>query len=219
MPMNCSQCHHPNPEQARFCSRCGQGLAPQIPLPPLNMPGSRTPKKQKSSCVWWTFFFCFVALGGLWASKGRLPWSCSLATCDVERNISLDTAKREAMIDLLRPKDVSVIVGRRPHGIFLEGTPQEIRTVERFIQLFEHDHQHDWHGPAKSNDPWSSEMVERTYRLTKSKAKTLAYALSLSDLYVVRPSRKELVIIATNEDHKTISGMVNILGGRCTAPR
>ena len=112
------------------------------------------------------------------------------------------------MYELLRPDDVKVVVDRQGALITIRGTAEEVQTVERFIDLITHSHigNHlQW--PVHSG-------VQRRYKLTKSKLRTLADALSFSDVYMDMPSRTELIIITAESDHEIIEAMVRILGGQ-----
>ncbi len=223
MSTECRRCRHQNPERARFCGRCGQGLFAQARETLDSLPGP-TPRIRKKRCRGpgsLLLLLCLGAIGICWVGN-RGPHRSIARSGESKRNLFLNSAKAQAMFDLLAPKDVAVIVGPNHHGRFnggrvisVSGTPEEVRTVQQFAELLTRLEDEPWFRDRESISGPSTGMCERTYRLRRSNAKALTKMLSFDDVPVfVTRLGSRLAVSATNEDHRTICGIVRILGGR-----
>ena len=222
MAKTCPHCRQENVSPARFCAHCGKPIGDQIT-------GFRneiqTPKvKKRGGCG----FLC--VLGMLCAgSAGLFLLAKNDARCwapfyrvTVSRSFPLAADKAEAMFDLLKPSNVSVLVGPTYRGQFIsgrgldvEGTREEIRTVERFLGLLtsaSDEYERSWR-PRYAHT--CGLKIDRRYRLGRQKAKALERILSFEAVPVsAYRSRSKLKITATPEDHEVIHAIVKILGGR-----
>ena len=142
---------------------------------------------------------------------------------DVRQSIDLAPAKARALFDLLAPDDVAVTVGPHHLGRFsggrevsIRGTSEDVRTIARFAGLLSRLDADDHDRPSGGwRQKPSAGMCERTYTLSRSKAKSLAKLLAFDDVpvFVTRLGSK-LAVTAAPEDQEIIAGVVRILGGK-----
>lgn len=223
MSTECRQCRHQNPERARFCGRCGQGLLAQARETLPTLPGP-TPHLRRKRCCGpggLLLLLCLGAISVCWVGNRGLHRSIAWSGPS-NQDLSLDAAKARALFDLLSPNDVAVIVGPHFRGSFnggrtisVSGRSEEVRIVRQFAELLARGEHGLWFGDHESIDGPSAGMCERTYRLRRSRAKSLARILSSDDVpVIVTRLGSRMAVSATIKDHRTIAGIVHILGGR-----
>lgn len=223
MSTECRQCRHQNPERARFCGRCGHGLLAQNRETLHSLPGP-TPRIRKKRCGGpggLLLLLCLGAIGVCWVGN-RGPHRSISWSGPSKQHLSLDPAKAQALFNLLAPDDVAIIVGPHHHGRFnggrvisVSGSSEEVLIVRQFAELLARMEDGRWFGDHESIGGPSAGTCERTYRLRRSRAKALAKMLSFGDVpVVVTRLGSRLAVSATIEDHRTIAGIVRILGGR-----
>ena len=128
----------------------------------------------------------------------------------------LSPSKTDSVYDLLAPKDIRVVVGRRQEsGLVLTGTSDEIDALTAFAELLGRhadvapeivkDHVGKLHGQ------WNT---TRTYKMPKSKARALYRILAADDVPVlVSGGERHLTVKATAADQQTVSRVVRIMQG------
>ncbi len=223
MSTECRHCRHQNPERARFCGRCGRGLLAQAREILDSLPGPRPRPRRKRCCGPGSLLLllCLGAIGVCWVGS-RGPHRSIAWPGESKRNLSLNSAKAQALFNLLAPDDVAVMVGPHHHGRFnggrvvsVSGSPEEVRIVRQFAELLARMEDERGFRDYELIGGSSAGTCERTYRLRRSRAKSLAKMLSFDDVpVVVTRLGSRLAVSATVEDHRTISGIVRILGGR-----
>lgn len=200
----CPHCRNPLPPGARFCGRCGRDLTARAGGTAPRSRGCRSGRRSRLCLV--TTLMALGVITFISFSSHRSGRTIRDGGTLILRHFDLAGAERSVMINLLSPKDVDVLVDPNEPGLMIHGTPGEVRTVERFVGLID-----GW----DENDAGADDRISLTYKLSRSKAKALRNALSLSDGRVqVSRSGSHVRIIASERDHDTIRRMVRILGGQ-----
>ncbi len=203
MTERCPDCFGSLADRAKFCSRCGK---PVTPLPP---PPSKGPSREEG--VWPAALVPLLVI----LVAGALFWRSTTPHCPVgsatrSKTFCLEPHKAGAVHDLLRPEDVPVGVEIRQGNLVIEGTEGEVRAIEGFVELLRSDNQQ-----GDQDSGWAdSELLSRSYRLSRENAARLDNVLSFADVPVFSISAGSSVTVMANEgDHDTIMQVVRILGG------
>ncbi|MFQ5590369.1 MAG: zinc ribbon domain-containing protein [Phycisphaerae bacterium] len=229
MDVPCINCHHPNPAEASFCSRCGMNLAAvrgrsrptalanvallvgaavslaaaSTALEPLRYTWQRLPEDAG--------LFLDYAAGA-----GSNDYGRTLEPA-IDRDYDLCEHKAQAMFNLLAPKDIAVIVSRRGGGVHVQGTPWEIRALDRFVELITRKNHQDRDGVRRYvKSLLRTSETTKEYRLPPEKREVLGSILALDDvpLLVISNSQDRLTVTATAPDQSTVSDVVQILRGK-----
>lgn len=208
MSVHCTRCGHPNMSMARYCARCGRGLASQAIasgstglLPLLILMG--------------VGFFWLAGPVGSFIGRSprcRTPYPASR----IDRHYNLPDAKADALFTLLAPNHVRVQVSREHQGLAIRGTPDQVDVLDQFVDLVTRFHgfeAQDLHQTMTHLQPtW---QVRRDYRLRESQARYLYKILAFNDVPVlVEQNTAGVSIDANAEDQHTLSQLVAILNGR-----
>ena len=198
MDRECRRCQAQHASHANFCSVCG-----------LRLTTYRRASTVKSGWLALAVFAAaFLTFGVFTLSLTR--------HVTITRSIQLPHSNADAVFQLLRPRDVKVVVSRESNGIRVSGTPGEVAAVDQFTQLltrhqgcFAHEVEQRM---TESRKDWST---RKKYKLSHSKAKMLFDALAPEDIPVlVQRTGRYVRVDATREDQQTVRGMVSILRGR-----
>jgi hypothetical protein len=197
MSRQCTTCHRAYPADANFCSVCGQ------PLVTANTP----PDLRRVGLALFVIVSAVVTLGVI---AGTRP-----ARVTEERHLRLPPAKAAAMFELLKPRDVKVIVRKEADGIRITGTAKECHVLAELGNLMvRYEGLPDAsveHHMAQSRKSW---RVRRTYKLPKHKAKALFDALAPENVPVlVSWSGKRVRVDASPEDQNIIHSVARVLLG------
>ncbi len=228
MNVNCTRCNLPNPAQARFCEGCGSGLpvaghsrapssfanfalvvavvvglaAASAALEPLRYPW-QSPRDDT---------------GFVWDGSARIgPPPYGRRSDEIRRSYSLCERNADAMHKLLAPRDIEVIVSTRDGGISIKGTPWEVSTVDRFVELITRKEAEDEEIVLAyiKRILKTSDTVEE-YELARRKSEALRRILAFDDVpvMVLSDSGEPVTVQATAQDQETIRRMVDILRGK-----
>ncbi len=211
MKRTCKQCRHANPPHASFCAACGGPLSrpaqASYAAPPAATPKDKCGRQARGGCL----AACALTI---------IAAACVLVVFKAdgtrELNFTLDSHLADAMFELLAPADVDVVVSRRTKGIHIKGSPQDIRTVARFIAVVTQNTHHPNDPPRAISSHW---LEDRTYILTRHNADSLVEVLAYEHAPVFATQfGSKVEISASPEDHKAIAAMIDVLGGRPTPP-
>lgn len=202
----CHPCGHLNRPKARFCSACGLSLV------------SAPRKKCCTGGLGKLFLMGLVGVAAFaWFGPAfRSVFNPRRTTIMVA--LDLPREKAEGLYELLKPKDIKVLVG--PSAGYIEGTHAEVEALGQFVELLT---RLDGLTPREVRDrkfrlqhEWTS---KRTYKLRRSKARALHKILRVDDVPVgVDRDGSKLVVWATPEDQAIISNIADILRGRQPQP-
>ncbi|MHC4698458.1 MAG: hypothetical protein ACYTFA_17130, partial [Planctomycetota bacterium] len=226
--MNCTRCNLPNPAQARFCEGCGAAL----PVAGHSRAPSAFANFALVVAVVVSLAAASAALEPLrypWQSPGDdsgFIWDGSARiglppygrpSDEIRRSYSLCERNADAMYKLLAPRDIEVIVSTRDGGISIKGTPWELSTVDRFVELITRKEHQDKRTVRAYIDHIleTSNKVEE-YKLPRRKSVALRRILAFDDVpvMVLSDSGEPVTVQATAQDQETIRRMVDILRGK-----
>ena len=133
-----------------------------------------------------------------------------------DRCFELPSTKSAALFELLKPRDIKVLVRKDAGCVQITGTPKESDVLTAFVKLITrysgapaHEVQRRM---SQARRDWTT---RRTYKLSKAKAKTLFNILAPDDVPVlVSWSGKRLRVDASPKDQEIIRHVVEILRGR-----
>lgn len=214
MSAQCPQCAATNPTNARFCALCGA---------PLRRARTAT---CATTC---TSTRRDLVLAGV-AASAILAAAIVVAVVRNERSddndfvpgpivrhdFTLSDAKADALYNLLKPRDIAVIVGRDAGRLYVEGTRGEVDALVKFVDILNrverlprHQHQQRMDQLRKT---WTN---RRTYRLTSAKSRRLKNVLAFDDVPVlVSRSGPRITVESSDEDRPTIDRIIDILRRR-----
>ncbi len=198
MARQCTVCKNQYPSHANFCALCGRPL--------VTVAVTRAGRHAGLVVV--------VIVAGL-ATYAVLAATRSAAVLE-NRRFDIPRAKATAMFELLRPRDVKVVVRRDGGRLKITGTPQECDALAKFVGLITR-----YTGKPecevrvameRARKGWST---RQRYKLPKSKARALFNALAPDDVPVlVSWSGKRVRVDASPQVQETIRQVVEILRGR-----
>ena len=133
----------------------------------------------------------------------------------VRREYQLTPPKAEALLRLLGADDVKVLIGRQPKGVFIEGTPDEAKTIDGLIEImtrFEKSGAGDVGAfVEREKAKWDSRAV---YQLPPAKIEDLFGVLQFEDVPVlVSTAAGALNVQATQADQQIVAAVVRIISG------
>ncbi len=208
----CRECGQVNEVHARYCASCGQDLPGSFVM--TNSSGLSYKFALLGGGVSVAFMFLLFAIGSIAINKknDRAP----AIKIETKRTYRLSDAKAAALVDLLAPREVPVLVGRRGHNVGIEGTTEQIRTMDRFVELLLR-HEKYCYAPHPAcfktyRDKWTSKV---DYKLGKKHAKALFELLAFNDVPVlVSLHGSRLLVRASPNDQQTVRDVADILGTR-----
>lgn len=205
----CRECGQVNEIRARFCASCGLN----IPRSGANSSGLSIRFALLGGGVSVAFMFLLFGVGSLAFNKNDRTAPIKVET---KRTYRLHNAKATALVDLLSPRDVPVIVGRRGHNVGIQGTTIQIRTMDRFVELLLRHEKHCYAQHPKCFETYHNKWTSKVdYKLGKKHAKALFEILAFNDVPVlVTQHGSRLLVRATPNDQKTVSEVARILNGR-----
>lgn len=193
----CSRCGYRNRLSARFCADCGLSLI-------------QVPKKTCSSGGCSKLLFVILAVGAAFMWFGPRAFRAQSKT---QAQLDLPADKAAALFDLLKPGDITVLVERG--GRSIEGTPAEVETLKRFVDILTRmEGLTPWEARNRKDAMQQQWTSTRSYRLQRSKAQALCRILEMDDVPVAAEChRTRLEVRATPSDQAIISGVADILRG------
>jgi len=133
----------------------------------------------------------------------------------VQARLALPRDKADALFQLLAPDNVAVRVGRWAGGVMILGTPDEVKTLERFADLL--TRLKDF-SPARARAYLRAyrdrAWLTRDYHLPEEQARLLMRVLAQSGVPAqVDQYDKGITVSARPSDHETIEQVTRILRG------
>lgn len=198
MARQCTVCQSRYPSHANFCALCGRPLVTV----------AVTPAGRNVGLV------VVVIVAGL-ATYAVLAATRS-ATVLEDRSFDIPRAKATAVFELLRPRDVKVVVRKDGRRVQITGTPKECDALAKFVGLITR-----YTGKPECEVRVAMERARkgwttrRKYKLSKSRARALFNALAPDDVPVlVSWSGKRVRVDASPQVQENIRHVVEILRGR-----
>ncbi len=186
------------PSHANFCALCGRPL----------VPAGRSP------------VFRNAGLALTFAISVLITYAVFAATRTVvateERRFDLPPAKTAAMFELLKPRDVKVLVRKDTGRLHIVGTAKECEVLADFTRLItRHRGKPACEVRQCMEHARKSWTTREAYKLPKRRAKALFDALAPDDVPVlVSWKGKRVRVDADPGDQKIIRHIVTILRGR-----
>lgn len=204
----CSYCEHKNLRIAHFCAQCGR------PFDEAGPPGNRSPAPRRKIGIGWLLLAVPVCL---FFVTTRATWQVPFWRSNVleTRQYDLEPERASALYNLLSPRSVRVLVVREDGGMRVEGTRQELKILDRFVELLgrvgcQHKRCIQVH-IENARPTWTT---RRSYRLPRQQAVALYRILTAEEVPVGVSKRDSEVRVSANvEDQRTINHVVNILRG------
>lgn len=216
MHRTCRVCQRTNPAHARFCGACGRPVVEPSP------PGDRTGR----------FLALFlgsvvVVLIGSWFAMGALhrliagvpalygEWSAGDMESSSSAALHLSEVKADALHELLAPRDVKVLVGRRGNGVVVKGTPGEIRTLSELGDLLNRLDSATPDAARREISRMREKALERReFLLPQKTAETLHRLLGAPDVPIlIHRERTRVEVYAPADDMRVIESTIRILRG------
>jgi len=132
------------------------------------------------------------------------------------REFNLASDKASMVFDLLAPEKVKVVVGRRPNGVSINGTSDEVATLNDFVTLLTRYESEPSVAAVAAIERLSGRNADkRLYHLPVQQAASLIGLLAAKDVPVlVSGGGGEVNVIASAADQRVIHDVVQILLGR-----
>ena len=221
MSKTCSTCQRSYPAHARYCALCGRPLVPSRPS------AGPSPAARNLGLVAAAVIAVVTALI-VFGSTRRSPsppregwsrftsWANNWSVPTIKRHFDLPHSKTEELFDLLAPRDIKVVVGRRGDRLSAEGTANELDALNAFAELltrYDHIAEREVRNHVALLRPqWTD---RRTYKLPKAKAQVLFKVLRADDVAVgvSYNGKRHVSVNAAPGDQKTVRRMVEILRG------
>ena len=221
MGKTCSTCQRSYPAHARFCALCGRPLVSPRPS------AGPSPTKRNLGVLAAAVVAVVTALIVFGSARNSpsppregwsrfTSWADSWSVPTIKRHFDLPHNKTEELFELLAPRDIKVVVGRRDDGLSAEGTVNELDALNSFAELLtRYDHIAERkvrNHVALLRPQWTD---HRTYKLPKAKARVLFKVLRADDVAVgvSYNGKRHVRVNAAPADQKTVRRMVEILRG------
>lgn len=209
MSAACPVCGHHNPAHAHFCARCGRALiAGRVSAPTDELRNFALLVAAIAVVV-----SVVVAFRSTMGSSQYGRDDSSLVF--LRRDYDLSPPKAEALHDLIAPKNIRVIVGRRTGGVFVKGTLGEVEILDRFVDILTR-----LDGLSAAEEKARMKEYRRTwtttgiYKLPRRTGSALRRILAFDDVPVlVHGSTSKVRVDASPADQETIGDVVTILRG------
>lgn len=198
MSRECTACHSVNPVHANYCAMCGRALGAAGVSP-----ATRNVRLSVAVIV------SALAVYGVFAATRSSP--------ELEdRSFELIPCKAAAMFELLKPRDVKMLVSVDAGSLQITGTRGECDALTEFVELITRYHGKSSHEVRlcmkRARRGWTT---RRDYKLAKDKANALFDVLAASDVPVlVSWSGKRVRVDANSKDQETVRNIAQILRGR-----
>jgi len=198
MAKRCTVCQKSYASQANFCAVCGRPLVTQ-----------GLSSSSRNVRLFLTVVISALVTYAVFAAA-RTPLVVE------SRFFDLPSAKASAVYNLLKPRDVKVVVQKDGDRVRITGTRRECDAIADFVNLIARFRGQSpcsiEQNMARARKTWSA---RQTYRMPGPKSKALFDALAPDDVPVlVSWKGKRLRIDANPSDQATLEHFVQILRGR-----